>query len=88
MSIENSYSHYTLNNANAPTGYSIKNAYNAFLTAPTNGTNNIALFSDNFMVGYKGVAPPTDGGCIKGNVAIGQNSASCALDVSGARIRV
>jgi len=83
MSLENSYISFQTGNANLPTGYTTRNAYNGFFPAPTNGTNNMALYADDFMVGYKGVAPPTNGGCIRGNVAIGQSSAGCELDVAG-----
>lgn len=83
MSLENSYDFYNDGICNIPTGYDVRNAYGAFYKKPTVGQRNIALYSDNFLVGYTGVTPPTDGGLIKGNVAIGKNSAECALDVEG-----
>lgn len=83
MSIENGYNSFPSSNSNPFPSFSVKNSYNLSLAAPTNGTNNIALWTENVSVGYKGVQPPTDGCCIQGNVAIGKKIATCALDVEG-----
>lgn len=62
----------------------VTNAYGGYFTDPGIGTNKIALYSDNLNIGYAGVSPPTgNGAIIKGNVGIGKNSASVALDVTG-----
>jgi hypothetical protein len=82
--INNGYAFYPIASINVPTGMTIINAYNGFFVAPTTGTgSNVALGADNLAIGYNGYTPPTNGALFEGNVAIGQSSATTALDVYG-----
>ena len=83
MSIENSYEYYNDGICNVPTGYEVTNSYGAYFRLPNTGTRKIAIYGDNFLIGYQGISPPTDGGYIKGRLGIGQSSAVCDLDVAG-----
>ena len=80
----NSYDFFPSASVNVPTGITVLNAYNSYFINPVQGANvNVALYSDNLSLGYKGYNPPANGAIISGNVAIAQTSAVAPLDVLG-----
>ena len=83
MSLENSYDFLSDGINNIPTGFTVNNAYNAFFKSPPIGDKKIAIYGDNFLIGFKGVQPPTDGGYIMGRLGIGHTTADVSLDVNG-----
>jgi hypothetical protein len=56
----------------------INNAYGGYFNTPNYGTNKCAIYGDNISIGYSGVNPPSNGGFIKGNLAIGTSSIRAA----------
>jgi hypothetical protein len=74
-------------NANTTT---FTNIYGGYFKAPTNGTYNTSLFSDNMSIAYTSVTPPTGGLIVSGNVGIGTSSPGNKLDIisSGASLRI
>ena len=83
MSLKNAYDYYNDGNSNVPVGYTVENAYGAFFKSPSLGDKKIAIYGDNFLIGYTGVEPPLRGGYISGKLGIGQTSAESELDVLG-----
>jgi hypothetical protein len=73
------------NSGTYTTAGSVVNAYSGKFLAPTIGTNNIALWSNNMVVGisYLNITPPANGVIIEGYVGIGKSSPSVPLDVVG-----
>lgn len=68
---------------NTPT-CTVQYSYGGYFGLPMTGSiASISLFSRNFVCGTYFNTPPTNGAIIEGNVGIGKNSASTALDVNG-----
>lgn len=55
---------------------SVTNLYNTYIGAPTGGTNNCALYTDNLSIGFTGITPPTNGVRIAGTTVIGNGANS------------
>lgn len=83
MSLKNAYDYYNDGNSNVPVGYTVENAYGAYFKSPSLGDKKIAIYGDNFLIGYTGVEPPVRGGYISGRLGIGQIGAETELDVLG-----
>lgn len=62
-------------------GGTISNAYNAHFAAPTIGSVNVALYTDNASIGYSAVTPPASGLIVSGSTSIGINSPAAKLHV-------
>lgn len=79
--LTNSYGFYA--GAGSLATASVTNAYGGYFTTPAFGGTATALYADNFSIGYTATTPPTNGGFISGQVAIGTNSiANSQLKVS------
>lgn len=71
--------------AGSLSGPTVTNSYGIYATNPGFGTNKAALYADNGAIGYTGIAPPSSGLIVSGNVGIGTNApqSGCALTVQG-----
>ncbi len=75
---------YGLNvNLTSKASGTVTTAYGAYISNPTAGTTNIALYSDNLNLNYTGVAPPTGGMIMSGKLGIGNNNPTNQLEVTG-----
>jgi hypothetical protein len=52
----------------------ITTSYGLYCSAPTAGSTKIAMYTDNLAVGYAGVAPPSSGMIVSGQVGIGTSA--------------
>lgn len=78
--IQNSYG-FWFDGGGASAG-TIVSSYGAYLKNPVAGSVKCALYSDNFSIGYSSVAPPSNGGLIKGSLAIGVNAITAGSSLS------
>lgn len=62
-------------------GATITTAIGGYFWKPTNGTNKIALYTDDLSIGYGTTTPPTNGAIISGNTSIGSTSANSLFNV-------
>jgi hypothetical protein len=75
---------YIYDGGSAATG-TVTNAYGGYFQNPNHGTNRVAVWAQDLVVGgsYLAITPPTSGAIIQGITGIGTATPTALLDVAG-----